>query len=115
MKLEQVLSQLRQHKIEVHFDHTGPEGDRTIIVGCALPFPYSGRFQYYTMTLAPGEDEISREEREAMKRRLCHLATDIFDEDEDLAELIASGVSDEEPDHLGPPAPYDPDPPEDSN
>ncbi|HEX4309556.1 MAG TPA: hypothetical protein VHZ25_05975 [Acidobacteriaceae bacterium] len=44
-----------------------------------------------------------------MRRRLGHLTTDLFEEDEDMAELRSQGISDEEPDHLGAPAPYDPD------
>jgi hypothetical protein len=111
MKLSSVLEQLRRHQIEVFYEEIGPRGERTIVVGCALPnFPYGpGRFQYYTLTLLPGEDEVSREEREAMRRRLGHLTTDLFEEDEDMAELRSQGISDEEPDHLGAPAPYDPD------
>jgi len=114
MKLNSVLEQLRKHKIEVVYEEIGPTGERTIVIGCALPnFPYGpGRFQYYTLTLLPGEDDISREEREAMRRRLGHLTTDIFEEDEDLAELRAAGVSDEEPSPDDPPALYDPEPDE---
>jgi hypothetical protein len=110
MNLSSVLEQLKKHKIEVVFEETGPAGERTYVVGCALPsFPYGpGRFQYYTLTLLPGEDDVPREEREAMRRRLGHLTTDIFEEDEDLADLRAQGISEEEPDHLGPAAPYDP-------
>lgn len=115
MKLSSVLEQLKKHKIEVVFEEIGPSGERTIVVGCALPnFPYGpGRFQYYTLTLLPGEDDVSREEREAMRRRLGHLTTDIFEEDEDLIELRSAGVSDDEPDPLGPAAPLDPDQDED--
>jgi hypothetical protein len=83
MKLSQVLTQLKKHNIEICFDETNLNGERIIIVGCALPSPpfVGGRFQYYTLTLSPGQDEVTKVEREAMKRRLWHRTTDIFGDD----------------------------------
>jgi hypothetical protein len=113
MKLNLVLAQLKKYEITVAFDQTDAAGDRTIIVGCAVPsFPQAPRILYYTLTLPAGQDEVSREQRESMKRRLGHLTTDIFEEDEDLAELRAAGVSDEERDPHAPPADYEPEPDE---
>ena len=43
---------------------------------------------YCTLTLSAGQDEISLEERESIRRHLCHLSTDIFGDDQaDLDEL----------------------------
>lgn len=89
MKLTQVLKLLENHDVRVQEEKTDAEGNRTIVVGCKLPaMPYGGRFVYSTLVLAPGQDEVSLEEREALKRRLCHLTTNIFGDDPELCGLL---------------------------
>jgi hypothetical protein len=88
MKLNQVLQLLDNHDVKVQDDRTDEDGNRTVVVGCALPMmPYGGRFVYSTLVFSPGQDEVSLEEREALKRRLCHLTTNIFGDDPELDEL----------------------------
>jgi hypothetical protein len=62
--------------------------------------PYGGRFVYSTLVLEPGQDDISLEEREALKRRLCHLTTDIFGDDPELCGLLADPDDEEPGSHL---------------
>jgi hypothetical protein len=90
MKLKQVLQLLETHGVKVQEEKIDGDGNRTIVVGCALPMmPYGGRFVYSTLVLSPNQDEVSLEEREALKRRLCHLTTDIFGDDPELCGLLA--------------------------
>lgn len=83
MKIDQVLQRLSEHNVSVGQDSTDHDGTRVIIVGCSLPsFPYGpNRFAYATIVLGPGQDEVHREERDAIRRRLHHLTTDIFGDD----------------------------------
>ena len=83
MKITEVLQRLKEHGIDVGSDTTDSDGRRTVIFGCALPsFPFgAGRFRYYTLVLSQGQEDVAIEEREAMRRRLYHLTTDIFGDD----------------------------------
>jgi hypothetical protein len=83
MKITEALQRLSDHGIDVGSDTLEPDGTRVIIVGCALPsFPFgNGRFRYYTLVLSPGQEDVSLEERDAMRRRLHHATTDIFGDD----------------------------------
>ena len=84
MKLSRVLQLLEKHQIVVKDDRT-ENGIHTVVVGCELPrMPYGeGRFAYATLVFGPGEDDVSAEQRDALKRRLHHLTTDIFGDDPD--------------------------------
>ena len=83
MKLSQLLFLLEKHGILVQDDRTDDNDNRTVIVGCPLPrMPYGeNRYVYATLVFGPGEDDVSAEERDALKRRLHHLTTDIFGDD----------------------------------
>jgi hypothetical protein len=111
MKLNSVLAQLSKYKVHVLKDEVDADGWRTLIVGCAAPSPpfAIGRFLYSTWVMAPGEDDVPREIRDAIRRRLWHRTTDIFGDDEaDSAELNAINIDDM---LVGAPAPpVDPDP-----
>ena len=88
MKLSQVLLLLEKHGITLQEDRTDEKGIRTITVGCPLPrMPYGGRFVYSTLVFGPGEDEVSAEERDSLKRHLHHLTTDIFGDDPDFWDI----------------------------
>jgi hypothetical protein len=84
MKLNYVLKQLKDHHVEVQSEETDETGRRILIVGCAAPSPPIGlgHFSYYTHVLDPGQEDVSRQERDAMRRRLWHGTTDIFGDDE---------------------------------
>lgn len=100
MNVNLVLAQLKAHQIDVQSDTTNSEGQRIIIVGCAAPSPpFAGRFVYYTLVLSPGQTSVPFEEREAIRRHLWHLTTDLFGDDaagltqldkEDISDLIAA-------------------------
>lgn len=89
MKINQVLQLLKNHHVHVEEDQTNDDGYRTIVVSCRLPMvDCGGRLVYATVALLPGQDELSLEEREAVKRRLGHLTTDIFGDDPELNGLL---------------------------
>jgi hypothetical protein len=102
MNLNLVLQALKKHHIDVESDSPDEQGNRVIIVGCHLPMvDYGGRYVYYTLILSPGQDDVSMEERDAMRRRLCHLTTNIFGDDPDFADLRITGEDEEsETSHL---------------
>lgn len=116
MNVNLVLQRLKDHRVNIYRDTVGADGYRTIQMGCNAPSPpfALGRVLYYTLVLYPGVTDVTLEEREAIRRRLWHATTDIFGDDAvEVAELTASGASDEEPDLHEPPAPYEPE--DDSN
>jgi hypothetical protein len=88
MKLSLVLAQLSANNVAVHSDEIDQSGRRVIIVGCAAPSPPFGlgRFHYYTLSLSKDQDDVSREERDAMRRHLWHGTTDLFGDDKDDIE-----------------------------
>ena len=89
MKISQVLQLFENHGIHKEEDQTNDDGYRTIVVGCRLPVvDCGGGFVYATIVLSPGQDEIGLDEREALKRRLWHLTTDIFGDDPELNGLL---------------------------
>jgi hypothetical protein len=58
-----------------------------------------GGFVYSTLVLRPEQnEEVSLDEREALKRRLCHLSTDIFGDDPELCGLLSA--ADEADSHI---------------
>jgi hypothetical protein len=97
MKLNSVLTRLNEFKVRVLKNEVDAEGWRTIIVGCAAPSPpfAIGRYLYTTWVMGPGEEDVSREVRDAIRRRLWHGTTDIFGDDaEDAPALAAIDISD---------------------
>jgi hypothetical protein len=92
MKLNLVLQALEKHKVTIQEDRVDQHGNRVIILGAPLPrMPYGDKYRYSTLVLSPGEDEVSTEERDALRRRLCHLTTNIFGDDPDF-----EGIDEEE-------------------
>lgn len=97
MKLNSVLTRLSKYKVHVQKNEVDADGWRTVIVGCAAPSPpfAIGRFLYATWVMAPGEEDVSREVRDAIRRRLWHRTTDIFEDDaEDSATLESINIDD---------------------
>ena len=90
MKLKEVLARLDKYGIKVCQESEEANGSRTVVLAGRLPsipFGYN-RMAYYTLNLAAGNDEIELEEREAIRRHMWHLTTDIFGDD--AAELTES-------------------------
>jgi hypothetical protein len=101
MKLNLVLYKLSKADVEIQEDRTDADGIRTIVLGCALPrMPHKGRYLYTTLVLSPGQEEVCLEERDAIKRRLGHLCTDVFGDDSDFEEIRAN-PEEAEDDSLG--------------
>lgn len=102
MKLTELLQRLDKHNIVVKENKVDDNGIRTVVVGCALPrMPYGeGRFVYSTLVFAVGEDDVSIEERDALKRRLHHLTTDIFGDDPEDSEADENKDDDIDASHL---------------
>jgi hypothetical protein len=101
MKLNQVLQQLKKRDIKVEDERVDEEGNRSIVIGCALPsIPFGeNRFAYATIVLKKGCDEVSAEQRETVKHRLWLLTQDIFGDD---PEAAAAEAEDElEDDEIG--------------
>lgn len=98
MKLSLVLQCLKRHDVQILDDRTDKSGIQTIVLGCLIPAfaANSGKYAYATISLDPGQDEVSMEERDSIRRRLCHLTTDIFGDDPDLADLKAVHASDDD-------------------
>lgn len=85
MKLNLVLQALQKHNVEIQVDRLDEHGNRVLIFGARLPMmPYGERYEYVTLVLAPDQDEICIEERDVIRRRLCHLTTNIFGDDPDF-------------------------------
>jgi len=100
MNLNLLLARLNEHRVSVFTDNTDEDGRRTVIFGCAAPsFPFGRKVLYYTLELSPRQTDVELEEREAIRRRLCHATTDIFGDDaagltkldeEDISDLLAA-------------------------
>jgi hypothetical protein len=101
MNLSEALSRLKSHDIDVQVKELEDSGIRVFIFTCNRPSPpYALEIKAFaTLALLPGEDQITLSEREALRRRLGHLTTDIFGDDEagllnldkeDISDLLAS-------------------------
>jgi hypothetical protein len=92
MNLNSVLARLGEFKVRVFRNEVDANGWRTVIVGCAAPSPpfAIGRFLYSTWVMGPGEEDVPREVRDAIRRRLWHGTTDIFGDDEEDAPALAA-------------------------
>jgi len=111
MNLNSVLTRLSKHNVRVFKNETDAEGWRTIIVGCAAPSPpfAIGRYLYSTWVMEPGEDDVPREVRDAIRRRLWSGTTDIFGDDaEDAPILDEIDISDMLVGAPDPPPDFDP-------
>jgi hypothetical protein len=96
MRLNDVLARLEQYGISIHEDRVEKDGSRTVIVAGRLPSPpYASKMAYYTLNMPVEIDIVELEEREAIRRRMWHLTTDIFGDDEaEGGEDFSTDVSD---------------------
>lgn len=97
MKLKEVLQRLSKYGITVAETRLEPDGSQTFVIAGRLPSPPFGskHMAFYTLNVASEEEEVSLEEREAIRRRMWHLTTDIFGDDAlKDAEDLSTEVSD---------------------
>jgi len=89
MQVEQLLSRLKKHKIEVE-DRKLPDGTRLLLCVTHLPlFPFGRRNVWHVLPLSPGQTDVAKQEVGSLLRHLWHAELDFFEKDnpfEDDAE-----------------------------
>jgi len=79
MPVEELLSRLRSHKIEVE-ERRLPDGTRLLLCVTHLPiFPFGRRNVWHVLALSPGQTDVAKQEVDSLLRHLWHAELDFFE------------------------------------
>lgn len=94
MLVEELLSRLKKHKIDIE-DRKLPDGTRLLICVTHLPsFPFGRKNVWHVLPLSPNQIEVAQQEVDSLLRHLWHAELDFFDKDNPFEDEIEEETHD---------------------
>jgi hypothetical protein len=93
MNFNTLLERLKKHGIRISEVREFEDGRRIYLLVSKLPFPFSGKEEWYALKRKPGQNRVDVEEIEALLRHLWHAELDFFAKEADALGQLPGTVN----------------------